>query len=206
MEKRLPDIFLLLAVFIVISLYVPINSYTNSSANVFSLPLDEKIPLVPTFVVPYLSFFLFLPWTLFSLMITKSRLYRETCYSLMIASFVSYAVYMLCHTTIIRPHVVGCGIAGRLVAFLYLIDPPFSCFPSLHSSLSTIAVLYWFRSGSRARYVVLTWGVLIILSTVMVKQHHILDALGGIVLGLLSSYAVARLLNRILSRGAALIG
>ena len=60
MEKRLPDIVLLLAVFIVILLYVPINSYTNSSANILSLPFDSKIPLVPVFIVPYLSFFLFL--------------------------------------------------------------------------------------------------------------------------------------------------
>jgi membrane-associated phospholipid phosphatase len=206
MEKRLPDIFLLLAVFTIISLYVPINSYTNSSANVLSLPLDGRIPLIPLFVVPYLSFFLFLPWTLLSFMVTRNKLYREMCYSLMIASFVSYAIYMLYHTTIVRPHVTGLGIASRLVAFLYLVDPPFSCFPSLHSSLSTIAVVHWFRSASRVRYVVLTWGVLIIVSTVMIKQHHILDALGGIALGLLSSYGVARLFSRVLSRGSALIG
>ncbi len=193
MEKKASNLFLLLLVFAVLSLYVHINRFTNSSAHIYSIPLDARIPFVPIAIVPYLSFFLLMPWTLFSFLSDRERLYRQMCYSIMGVCLVSYSIYLLYQTTIIRPAITKLGLIDSLVSFVYTVDPPYSCFPSLHSSISTIIAVYWLRSVSRAKYPVLFWSAIIILSTLMTKQHHLLDVVGGITLGILISAVVVRL-------------
>jgi membrane-associated phospholipid phosphatase len=193
MEKRTSNLFLLLLVFVVLTLYIQINRFTNSSAHVHSIPLDARIPFVPLAIVPYLSFFLLMPWTLFSFLSEREQLYRQMCYSIIIVCLVSYSIYLLYQTTITRPTVTELGFIDSLVSFVYRIDPPYSCFPSLHSSISTIIAVHWVRSRSRTKYLVLFWSVIIIVSTLMTKQHYLLDVVGGITLGILISAVVARL-------------
>lgn len=197
MEKKTSNLFLLFIVSAVLLLYIPINRCTNSNAHIHSIFLDARIPFVPFAIVPYLSFFLLLPWSLFSFLTEKERSYRQMCYSIVIVCLVSYSVYLLHQTTTIRPVVTELGLINSLVSFVYTIDPPYSCFPSLHSSISTIIAMCWLRSSSRVRYFVLFWTIIIILSTLMAKQHHLLDVVGGIALGALIFTAIVRLFNLI---------
>lgn len=197
MEKKVSNLSLLLLVFVILALYVHINRFTNSNAHIHSIPLDASIPFVPFAIVPYLSFFLLMPWSLFSFLAERERLYRQMCYSIMIVCVVSYSIYLLYQTTIIRPVVAELGLIDSLVSFVYRIDPPYSCFPSLHSSISTIIAVHWLRSVSRVKYFVLFWSVAIIVSTLMTKQHYLLDVAGGITLGILISAVIVRLSNLI---------
>jgi membrane-associated phospholipid phosphatase len=193
MERKTSNLFLVMIVFLVLSLYIPINRLTNSSGHIYNFRIDARIPFIPMAILPYLSFFLLMPWTLFVFLAERERLYREMAYSIMSACVVSYTAYFLYQTTIIRPNVASMGFINELVALVYMIDPPYSCFPSLHTSISTILAVYWLRSPSRVKYFVLPWSLTIILSTLMTKQHHLLDVIGGIALGAVISLVAAKL-------------
>lgn len=189
------DYLLLLSVFAVLALYPFINRFIQSDVHTLSSSLDSKIPFVPFSILPYLSFFLLIVWSLAVFLVEKERLYRQMCYSIIVVSLVSYSIYLSYQTRMTRPIITGFGLFDNLVSFVYRIDPPYSSFPSLHSSLSTVIAFLWFRSASKVKYLVLCWSVIIILSTLMVKQHHILDVLGGITLGIVISAVVMKVYN-----------
>lgn len=78
------------------------------------------------------------------------------------------------------------NIFTRIVGFAYSIDTNTNVFPSLHviGSLATLFA-FWFTPrfstvGWRITNTVCT--VLICLSTVFIKQHSVLDILGGLIL------------------------
>ena len=64
----------------------------------------------------------------------------------------------------------------------YASDKPLNAFPSLHVGMSTLATLFVYRKRKKLGLAVLPVTVLIILSTVFIKQHVLLDVAGGLVL------------------------
>ena len=63
-------------------------------------------------------------------------------------------------------------------------DQPQNCFPSLHVSFVVLTLLMTPILGlsKKIKSLFIIWGVIIISSTILVKQHYIIDVLAGIVL------------------------
>jgi membrane-associated phospholipid phosphatase len=57
-----------------------------------------------------------------------------------------------------------------------------NAFPSLHVSLTILAVLFVFARSWKWGVRLLPLGVLIILSTLFIKQHAVVDVIGGLLL------------------------
>ncbi|WP_366295665.1 phosphatase PAP2 family protein [Paenibacillus sp. AN1007] len=75
------------------------------------------------------------------------------------------------------------GFIARLVQFVYSTDQPYNCFPSIH-----VLTSYLMLRGGRVfnptiRVYIASISLLIIISTVLVKQHVAADILGGILVG-----------------------
>ena len=85
----------------------------------------------------------------------------------------------------------------RWISVLYAIDTNANVFPSGHVVGSVgVALAVWDSAALRNRKAV-RWGVtilaaLICLSTLLVKQHTVLDVLGGLVLSLIAGIFVYR--------------
>lgn len=65
-------------------------------------------------------------------------------------------------------------------------DAPYNCFPSIHCLSSYLLYLAARKSPNLKRWVVVCIGVIvwsIIISTVFVKQHVVMDVFAGIMLG-----------------------
>jgi membrane-associated phospholipid phosphatase len=73
-------------------------------------------------------------------------------------------------------------------------DAPNNCFPSLHVSNSLLLIHFNWRRPHRILYA--AGSVAIIASTVLVKQHYVVDVLGGGVVYLLSRAFLGRLVVR----------
>jgi membrane-associated phospholipid phosphatase len=84
---------------------------------------------------------------------------------------------------------------------VYAGDRPYNDFPSLHTSLSTIIAVHWWRWNRRIGVPVAVWTLLIVASTVLVHQHYLADVGGGLVLAALTSTVGLRLFAR--DRGTA---
>ncbi len=97
----------------------------------------------------------------------------------------------------IRPVLTGTDLFTRLIQGVYATDNPFNDFPSLHTSISTILAIHWFRFDRRAGIVAAVWTALIVASTVLIKQHYVAD----LVAGLLLAFGVSSLYIRLIIQG-----
>ena len=71
---------------------------------------------------------------------------------------------------------------------LYALEMPHNLLPSLHIACSTLLIAALLNdSASRwIRLGLLLWGVVICAAVLLVHQHHVLDVISGLMLGLLS--------------------
>ncbi len=82
------------------------------------------------------------------------------------------------------------GFWAEQVYAVFASDTSFNCFPSLHAAISTICFYAWYRyakikPGKITKALAIVSFVLatgVILSTLFVKQHYIVDEIAGIVL------------------------
>jgi len=150
-------------------------------------PLDDLIPVVGPFAVPYVSLrpFIYLSAVLFLLF--RVRIYRSAAVSMIVVLVTSYALYAFLQTYIDRPAIAGDDLFSRMIRDIYASDQPYNDFPSLHASLSTIFAIHWLRVDRRVGVPIAIWAALIVLSTVFVKQHYLPDVVAGVLLGSVAS-------------------
>ncbi|HOX47193.1 MAG TPA: phosphatase PAP2 family protein [Myxococcota bacterium] len=166
-----------------------------------SLPLDAAIPLVPEAVWVYQLCYLF-PWLPLLVARDFHRLNRAIL-AILLASAAAYSAYLLLPLAFPRP-ALGVTLSERLLALEYAADftPGANKAPSLHVAFAWIVFLAC-RGHGRSRLMEWSIGALagaISLSTLLVKQHVLLDVLAGAVWAFASWTAAGRLLPRA-SRG-----
>ncbi len=151
-------------------------------------PLDDLIPVVGPFAVPYVSLrpFIYVSAVLFLLF--RAQIYRSAAASMIVVLVVSYAFYAFLQTYIDRPAIAGDDLFSRMIRDVYASDQPYNDFPSLHASLSTIFAIHWLRVDRRIGLPIAIWAALIVISTVFVKQHYVPDVLAGILLASVTSW------------------
>jgi membrane-associated phospholipid phosphatase len=142
-------------------------------------PIDDAIPVVSAFVIPYVSLRPFLYGSLVLFLLFRVRVYRSAAVSMIAVFLVSYAFYFFLQSFIERPAVTGDDLFSGMIREVYAGDQPYNDFPSLHASLSTLVAVHWLHVSRRAGVVLALWAALIVLSTVFVKQHYVADMVAG---------------------------
>jgi membrane-associated phospholipid phosphatase len=135
------------------------------------------------------------------LLLTRVRLFRSAAVAMIAAWLVSYAFYFFLQSYVARPQLTGSDPLTALIRTVYAGDQPYNDFPSLHTSLSTIVAIYWWRVDRRIGIVAGAWTLLIVASTVLVYQHYLADLAGGLTLAAVACIVSLRLFAR--DRGAA---
>ncbi|MFI8708792.1 phosphatase PAP2 family protein [Bacillus sp. NPDC077411] len=180
----IPLSYILLLVLVSL-LYDVLNHLTVGAVNV-TTKADEWIPFTKEFIVPYLLWFPYLYGALIYYCFADRKLYYVTLSSVLLGKLTSFSIYYMWQTTVTRPEVIGNDVFANLVRYIYSIDQPVNCFPSIHV-LTTFVIMitaYKRKEQNKWVYVLLTFvGVLIILSTLFTKQHAFVDAVAGVVLG-----------------------
>ncbi len=156
--------------------------------------LDDLIPFCKYAVIPYFAWFLWIPFTLFYLLWKAPR---EDFWRLCLPLFTGMTLSLLfCaivpNGTDLRPaYIYGNDIFTRTVRALWRTDTPTNVFPSIHVFNSvTLALAYHHCARLRGRkwlWVRVSADLLcvsIILSTMLLKQHSVIDVMGGIILAL----------------------
>lgn len=154
--------------------------------------LDELVPVVPVFVIPYDSLVPFIGVSMIAFLFLRVRLFRSAALAMILTWLVSYAIYYFLQSYVDRPHLTAGDALTRMVRDVYASDQPYNDFPSLHTSLSTIVAVHWWRFDRRAGVVVAVWTALIVASTVFVKQHYLADVAGGLLLAFATSWLFLR--------------
>jgi len=144
----------------------------------WSSKLDGLIPIIPVFVIPYLALF---PFVIASfLLLVYSPFATEFFLSVFIANTAAAFFWFFIPTGMHRPNISGPGFLKRCISWVYRHDGPANVFPSSHVFSAVICGYY--LALAYPVHSLLVWAVTvsIALSTVFVKQHYLVDILGGV--------------------------
>jgi hypothetical protein len=141
---------------------------------------ELQIPFVPAFVWAYLSMYvLFLMPLAFVPRANMPALGRQ----LVAGCFVSALCFLLLPAELGFARVVPEGFHQAIFARIFSIDRPYNLVPSLHvvfSSAIALACLDFARGAARVGLIV--WLCVIVASTLLVHQHHLLDVVSALVI------------------------
>ena len=148
-----------------------------------TIALDTQIPLVSIFVVPYIYWYIYMIVGYFLISINNRKEYMRSILGLFLGMWISYIIYFIFPTEIARPNLVDSSFFNRILNIIYAMDRPFNCFPSLHVLGTYFVMRYTKKENNKYIYFYTkVVGILIILSTVFIKQHFVLDVVAAIVL------------------------
>lgn len=149
-----------------------------------SVALDALLPSVPFFLLFYVL--AYVQWV--GSYIHHSRDSVQVCYRIAMADIVAKVICLICFvcipTQITRPEIVGDGVFEWGTRFMYLIDEPVNLFPSIHCIESWLCFRGAMMLQKKNGWYIAAQGILAVLvfaSTVLIKQHFVLDILAGIV-------------------------
>jgi membrane-associated phospholipid phosphatase len=168
-------------------------------AVILKFALDDKMPVLPAFVIPYVLWFGFVAAVFLYLVFDRGqgrRVYRHTG-AVVLATILASVIFFIYPTYVPRPDLAPDSWTSRLLLLIYAVDEPYNCFPSLHVAVAAINSISLWHYGPRHfvfRLATILLAVLIMFSTVLTSQHYWPDVLGGLVLAVLCSWLAWRLL------------
>ncbi len=156
--------------------------------------LDSLIPFCKYAIVPYALWFPWIPFTLFYILWRAPRHdFWRLCLPLFAGMTLSLLFYLVVpNGVMLRPHVVpGNDVFAIAVRQLYRHDTPTNVCPSIHVFNSVTLMLAYYRcrcfDTPRRRWMRPAASALclaIICSTMLLKQHSVIDVVFGILLAL----------------------
>lgn len=171
------------------SVYPTMNWLTGLRDHQYSLFIEPelRVPFVPAFIWFYLSMYiLFILPPFFLSPDSLRRLAKE----LILATGLAGVVFLIMPARLGFPRILPADSFHRTVfEKLFAIDQPFNLVPSLHVVYSTAIVLAIFAQASTTTRSLLTaWLALIVASTILVHQHHLIDIFAGLALALMMRF------------------
>lgn len=149
------------------------------------IDIDKSIPFIKLFAIPYLMWQPFTFLTLVYLCLYYRKVYYKVLSNLIIGMIICYIIYYFFETAVPRPELYGNDFLTNLVRFIYSMDQPFNCFPSIHV-LGCYTMIKGVKEISDKisidKIVITLVSIIIILSTQFIKQHVILDLIFAIIL------------------------
>ena len=149
---------------------------------IMELPIDGAIPLICPSIVIYFGCFVF--WGINYILGArqeKAEVMRFLSADFM-AKTVCLVIFLIIPTTNIRPEITDTGFFGRLMTFLYTIDPADNLFPSIHCLTSWfcfIAVRKNKKLPAAYKVFSLVAALAVFVSTLTTKQHVFADVIAG---------------------------
>lgn len=180
-------------VFSYVFLYMPwftyLEKHVTSNYYTIHVTLDDKIPFVEYFVVPYLLWFVFIAAVFLYFFFNDV----DGFYKLAKLMFTGMTIFLIISTLMpnglhLRPvYFERDNIFVDMVKFVYSADTPTNVFPSLHVFNSLAACIAICQSEKLKKHPAVCGGAyvmatLIILSTMFLKQHSVVDVIMAFVM------------------------
>ncbi len=167
----------------------------NMVARDLTTDFDRNTSLIPAFSIIYVGCYLF--WAFNYVYISKIG--RIHFYKFVTTIYITYTVcaiiYCIFPTTIVRPEVDVNSFSTFVLNYIYISDTPTNLFPSMHCMVSWLCFIglrginYVPRSFKVVSFVL---AALVCISTLVVKQHYVVDLISGIALAEIGYFLVKR--------------
>ena len=160
------------------------------------LEIDSLIPLIPEFIWLYWS----LPIQIFFVMVYMIRdkeLFFQTFWSCLFSSLIMFVFYLVLPSFYPRSSIEISTISASMLELTRSFDGSHNTFPSGHVIFTWLMYIAaaksrFVKQSNYFNFVFLFWTVGITLSTLIVKQHFIVDVIFGCIL----AFAVFHLVTR----------
>jgi len=176
--------------FILLIIFLLINNHVTGKYNMYS-KIDDLIPFVPAFVIPYYAWYAFFFLTALFFFLRSREDFEKTILSVNLSMVITLTIYVLFpNYQDLRPLVYADDFFSQWVRSLQEFDPASSVCPSLHVSITLTLFLgiinslcYKDRRSIKLTALIIT--IMICASTVFIKQHSIVDVAAGLILSFL---------------------
>jgi hypothetical protein len=171
------------------SIYPTVNWLAELRGNPYGLffAWELRFPFVQEFIWFYLSFYLLFALPPFFL--TSDEL-KRLAKKLITATFLAGLVFLALPARLGFSRIVPSDSPYREIFLaLFAIDKPFNLVPSLHVVYSTaITLAIAERLDKTGSIVLFGWLTLVFTSTILIRQHHLLDIFTGLTLALIMHF------------------
>ena len=190
-EKLLPKHMIIPLIFLIIgnaaAYYGPryLNVLFHRSYLDMSCAVDSTISVFPPFAIIYVLAFPF--WYLTAYLYLRKDRDHAYRYALtnVAAKVVCAVLFITVPSTLIRPEITGGTICHSILKIVYATDAPNNLFPSIHCLESWICFRCIYDDKQAPRWLKIftfVFAILICASTVLTKQHVLLDIPAGVFL------------------------
>lgn len=170
------------------SLYL-IAKITPIEINVVGNAIDNKIPFISQFIFAYISWYVMLFLVPYIFYKTNPKSFNKYYITTFLCITIGLFIYFFYPTTMYRANIEFKSISEYLVNIIYKMDTPvLNCFPSMHCVISFIFIYVSLTEKNlNIKYKVLLtiWSLLVIVSTLLVKQHVLVDVISAFILSLI---------------------
>ena len=185
-----------LAAFFIIEHFITDNYWATQTV------LDRYVPFCEWFIFPYVSWSPLLVVLGVYLILKDGEGFRRYMWYIMV-TFITAVVFciLIPNGQDLRPAVMEHhNLAAWLVEYTYSIDTNTNVFPSVHilGCMAAVAAV-WHTPGLRKpawRWGVTLYAALIMVSTMFVKQHAVIDVLAGLLTGAIAYVFVYVIVGR----------
>lgn len=175
---------IVLYLFTLVEKYVAVGSY-----NVMYHPLDDKIPFISAFIVPYTLWYPALIAIGLHHFFRDSDAFRRYLWSFGLTYAISMVIFIVFpNGQNMRPDLRNAdGLFAETIAYLHRIDTNTNVFPSIHTIGAMLIIFAVMDSPLSRRVSFIIPAVIFFLltaaATVCLKQHSITDVFGGVLVG-----------------------
>jgi membrane-associated phospholipid phosphatase len=173
----------LLALFLLVALlYFPLNR--RKPLYYWKTRFDDKLPLIPVFVVPYILHTPFIAMSFW--LLSTTPIFRNFLTAQLLCFCLGCLFWLIFPNGVKRPKLESKG-GYKLLNFIYKHDGDTNGTPSGHVFTTSICI-YFFHEYPIGEVVgsAIIIGIFIIISTIFTKQHYIVDVVGGVIFALFS--------------------
>lgn len=180
--------------------YIIASSLADGGKDI-ALTIDKEIPFVSLFIFPYIYWYIFIFLGLVFILSKDRKRYIRTLIVIYISMCICYVFYYLFPVEIARPVIANTSIPNKIVNIIYEVDRPLNCFPSIHV-LNTYVIMRFTRIKDNKSWFTYTniIGILIILSTLFIKQHFVLDGVSAIFIAELVIFATKKVEDKYIEK------
>ena len=170
----------------------------------FALPIDGMIPFVPAFSIVYVL--AYVQWAVGLILIAREggKLCRQVLAGEIISKLLCMILFIIVPTTMVRAEIQSGDLFSAVMRFIYRIDAADNLFPSIHCLDSWVCfrgAMLMKKTGKWYSRFSLVFTLLVFASTVLVKQHVIVDVFAGVLAAEIGQYISRRLrVDRIFER------
>ena len=171
------------------------NLIPPERCHVVHCALDDAIPFLEGFAIPYCFWYLLIAISLLWFLLYDVKGFRGLQIFIIITQLAAMLVYIVWPSIQdLRPtEFPRDNFLTRVMAFIYSFDTPTGVCPSLHVAYSIGIASVWLRQKEVRpvwRGLIALLCALISISTAFVKQHSVLDILAALPLGLVAEALV----------------